>query len=699
MSNPKTLLDKRTRFCSRHCFRPLRQRRLLFETLERREVLATFFVTTTADGGPGSLRQAILDANGNPGGDAIEFHIPASDSGFVDVDSHLPGGDANPDAYVIRLTANLPTFSDTSGGTIIDGRTQTTFGGDTNPFGPEIVIDGNARRVGLLFLTDVDNNAVMGLSLQRFSTSAIFFNESDGNWVAGNYVGTDATGTQASPNNAGITILKGSFNRIGTNSDGVEDAAEANLLSGNRSHGVRISGFAIGAPPAPATQNVIAGNLIGTDASGTVSLGTQFDGVVLDQAHGNVVGTNGDGVHDAAERNVISGNRLEGVDLAESMGNVVAGNYIGVDVTGTARVTGTQSTQRGVSINNAASANRIGTNADGLADEAERNVISGNAQYGIVMFTALTVEENVIAGNSIGVNVVGAPLGNGLEGIFMQGGVSDNIIGTNGDGLGDDLEGNVIAYNARAGIAVGLNGGDTATGRNSIRGNSIHDNAGLGIDLARDGVTLNDLGDGDVGPNGLQNFPLLHNAVSVAPVGTAVAGSLRSTPNTSFTIDFYASSAADPSGRGEGERWLGAINVTSNPAGIANFAGILPAATSGGEVLTATATDAAGNTSEFSQAIGIKQASTQLTLDAALALSVSDMVEMIGSEFATEAVIDPPFAELAFSWDISSLPASDAIVAVNAADLWANGNPGDVAELLELDLAIISDDLLEEIVG
>ena len=65
---------------------------------------------------------------------------------------------------------------------------------------------------------------------------------------------------------------------------------------------------------------------------------------------------------------------------------------------------------------------------------------------------------------------------------------------------------------------------------------------------------------------------------ALAPVGTAVAGKLRSTPGTSFTIDFYASAAADPSGHGEGERWLGSMVVTSNPAGITNFADVLPAA-------------------------------------------------------------------------------------------------------------------------
>ncbi len=684
----------------RRSTRPTRTLALAVEHLEERQVLSTFLVINAANSGAGSLRQAILDANANPGGDAIVFQIPSSDPNFVDVDSHLPGGDADPDAFVIRLTANLPTFTDVSGGTTIDGRSQTAFGGDTNPFGPEIVVDGNGLRRGFLFLTGADNNAIIGLNLQRFSTSAIFFDDSDGNWVAGNYLGTDATGTQSSPNSVGVTILKGSFNVVGTNADGVDDAAEGNVISGNRTSGLRISGFAIGAPPAPATQNVIAGNLIGTDASGTVSLGTQFDGVVLDQAHGNRIGTNGDGVHDAAERNVISGNRLDGLELAQSNDNVVAGNYLGTDVTGMARVTGSQSTQRGVSINNGASSNRIGTNADGVADEAEQNIIAGNFQWGIVLFTLLTVEENVIAGNSIGVNVAGDPLGNGAEGVFLQGGVSDNVIGTNGDGLRDDAEGNIIAHNARAGVAVGSNAGDTETAGNSIRGNSIHDNGGLGIDLGRDGVTLNDNGDGDAGPNELQNYPLLYNAVSVAPVGTAVAGTLRSTPGTSFTIDFYASAAADPSGLGEGERWLGSMVVTSNPAGIANFADVLPAATTIGEAVTATATDALGNTSEFSAALVIEAtvADPAAVLEASLALLSAEAAEASVSS-GNEPSSDAVDSVLSSSPDVSNPLGSETIIAVSAADLWADGDPEDLVELLELDLAILDEELLDDIAG
>jgi hypothetical protein len=135
---------------------------------------------------------------------------------------------------------------------------------------------------------------------------------------------------------------------------------------------------------------------------------------------------------------------------------------------------------------------------------------------------------------------------------------------------------------------------------NAIRGNSIHSNGGLGIDLGGDGVTPNDPGDADTGPNQLQNFPVL--SVALAGGSTWVTGTLNGLANTTFTLDFYASAAADPSGFGEGARYLGSAVVTTDGSGNAHFEVVLAAPTAPGEVVTATATDPAGNTSEFSRA-------------------------------------------------------------------------------------------------
>ena len=157
-----------------------------------------------------------------------------------------------------------------------------------------------------------------------------------------------------------------------------------------------------------------------------------------------------------------------------------------------------------------------------------------------------------------------------------------------------ELGANVIAFN-EVGVAVT---GDDSTGH-SIRGNSIYSNAGLGIDLDGDGITSNDIRDLDAGPNDLQNIPV----VGFASGGqtTRVAGMLHSEPASSFTLDFYANSERDPSGHGEGERWLGSGVVTTDENGNGSYEYSFDVPTQISEWITATATNANGSTSAFSQ--------------------------------------------------------------------------------------------------
>jgi hypothetical protein len=198
---------------------------------------------------------------------------------------------------------------------------------------------------------------------------------------------------------------------------------------------------------------------------------------------------------------------------------------------------------------------------------------------------------NYIEGKLIGTDISGAqPLGNTAEEILIEGS-SNTVLGGMLDGAG-----NVIAFNHEAGVAVV---GASCTG-NLIHVNSIHSNGGLGIDLGGDGSTANDPGDPDTGPNNLQNFPVISRAEPGAT--TRVVASLNSTANSTFTLDFYVSSQADPSGFGEGERRLGSAIVTTDPGGNADFDVVLAAATVSGKVITANATDPHGNTSEFSNA-------------------------------------------------------------------------------------------------
>jgi hypothetical protein len=136
----------------------------------------------------------------------------------------------------------------------------------------------------------------------------------------------------------------------------------------------------------------------------------------------------------------------------------------------------------------------------------------------------------------------------------------------------------------------------------TVTENSIFLNAGLGIDLANDGVTANDAGDADVGPNNLQNFPILTSA-NTSGGNTTIAGSLNSTPNTTFRLEFFANDAVDPTGYGEGQFFVGFTNVTTNGTGNVSFSSVVPQVP-GNPRITATATDPQGNTSEFSGAIG-----------------------------------------------------------------------------------------------
>src|SRR5262249_43260821 len=144
--------------------------------------------------------------------------------------------------------------------------------------------------------------------------------------------------------------------------------------------------------------------------------------------------------------------------------------------------------------------------------------------------------------------------------------------------------GNTIAFNGGAGVAVT---GSTSIG-NSIRGNAIFANTGLGIALGNEfTVTPNSPGGPHTRPNDQQNFPVLAQAQSDGH-GTNIQGALNSTPNSIFLIDFY-SSPPD----GSSQVYVGTTLVTTDNNGNATFNVLLPTAITGGWMLTATATTTA----------------------------------------------------------------------------------------------------------
>jgi hypothetical protein len=208
------------------------------------------------------------------------------------------------------------------------------------------------------------------------------------------------------------------------------------------------------------------------------------------------------------------------------------------------------------------------------------NVIGGSgAVAAVVLFDNAT--GNIVRGNYIGTDETGnANLPNNTPGVVVLDG-SNNVIG----GLdANNTAGNVIRNNLGDGIQI------VAGTNNKLRINRIDSNTGLAINLGVDVVTANDAGDGDTGPNGLQNSPVLSGAVLNAGTLT-IAGSLNSTPSTTFTIDFYASNTCDGSGSGPGTQWIGATTATTDGNGNANWNtgfGGLPVTS--GQIITALAT-------------------------------------------------------------------------------------------------------------
>jgi hypothetical protein len=391
------------------------------------------------------------------------------------------------------------------------------------------------------------------------------------NTVSGNYVGLNATGTAAVPNRSGMYVLDGAQSNVIT----------GNVFSGNVAEGLRLAGVGV-------SGNVVQGNFCGTDAAGTSSIPNGFAGMALyNGAAGNTIG----GVT-AAARNILSGNSSLGLATSGVSNNVVQGNFIGTDVSGSAAVANRFA---GVYLAGGAQNNLFGGAAAGAG-----NVVSGNLSFGILVADPAT-SGNLIQGNFIGTRADGTnALGNGFSGVIAYGGAHGNVLGLALDGSG---AGNRVAFSGSDGIRLE----DTNTLGNAIRGNAVWSNGRLGIDLAGGaedfyGVTANDPGDGDSGPNNLQNYPVITQA-SVSGGMTTIAGTLNSTLGRSFLLDFYRNASPDPSGFGEGENYVGSAGVTTATSSDASYT-LVASGNFANQYFTATATDmTAGDTSEFSRAV------------------------------------------------------------------------------------------------
>ncbi|QDV32285.1 DUF11 domain-containing protein [Tautonia plasticadhaerens] len=411
---------------------------------------------------------------------------------------------------------------------------------------------------------------------------------------------------------------------VATAADGGDDAAptagslrEAILLA-NASPGEDRIAFAIGSGPqtiAPPTPLPALTDPVVVDGS------TQpgFAGSPLIELNGANIAGFAQGLRISTGQSTIRSlviNRFsaDGLSLAGD-GNLVVGNFIGTDRTGMVDFGNGDDGIEILSRNNT-----IGGTSPGDA-----NVISGNDGDGIFLVTGSQPANNVIQGNRIGTDPGGTQaLGNGANGLALFG--SQNIVGGTGAG-----QANAIAFNGRAGVVVGSFFSNEQG--NAIRANAIRSNGGLGIDLGDDGVTLNDPSDADGGPNLRQDFPVV-DAAFPGPGGTVVQGRLASRPGSSFSVDFFANDQADPTGFGEGQQYLGSAVVMTGPDGSVAFDLELPAAVPPGRLITATATDAAGNTSEFSEARLVADAARA---DLAASLSPSPGTIRVGQELTLSA--------------------------------------------------------------
>jgi parallel beta-helix repeat protein len=470
---------------------------------------AVFTVTNTNDSGIGSLRQAILDANATPGADTINFTIAGSGVQTIAPLSPLPD-------ITNTVAINGYSQSGSSPNTLADGDNAALL----------IRLDGS-KITGALpsaLVLKASGNIVRGLIVVRFPFG-IRIEDSSGNVVAGNWIGMDADGISRGMLFDGITVTGSGaamFNTIGGTSP-----ADRNVISGNQ--------LGISFLFEPASHNLVLGNFIGTDPSGTLPRGNRIYGISIQAGTNITIGGSSPGA-----RNII------GASTGVSDGILILGGG-GIFVQG---ATGVQ-----------ISGNRV----------------CNNGSHGIFF---LGTDYSVIEGNIIGTDPGATrPLGNLQSGIYLQG-ANSNLIGGLAAGAG-----NVIQFNGAVGVNVFAGTG------NEISGNRIHDNGGPGIKL-----------NANTGANDAQNYPLLTAAFSSNNL-THVEGSLNSTPNAGFRLEFFASPNWDPQGIAEGQLLLGTANVITDGAGDALFAVNLSSPSPTGYVITATATAPTKNTSEFSAAV------------------------------------------------------------------------------------------------
>lgn len=472
----------------------------------------------------------------------------AANPGNDEIQFTIPGSGP----HSITVTSNLPDISQ-----------PVAIDGANNGLASDIVEIRGAGAVnsGLIFST-VSNCALTRMVINGCTSRQILIINASQIQVIGCYLGVNASGT-AIVDGSGIGIESVNSSDVFI---GAENVASRNVISSVNNNGITIGGG----------NAFIRGNYIGINAAGTSTLGTPNTGIAVANASATIGGNT------TLPSNVIVAHT--GIDfggnpaLGHSSGTVRS-NFIGTDASGT----------KALNLGNGAGV-QVSHGTGVIIDTG--NVISGNGD-GIVVsssgISGASSDSTVIEGNFIGTQADGiSPLGNSGRGVYIFGSPNNHVGNINGGGR------NVIAFNGAAGIVIGANTG------NAVQENSIFANGGLGIDLDTTGVNLNDVGDPDTGGNNLQNYPRITSVTIESGENALIAGSLNSTANTTFRLEFFGSTKANSSGFGEGEVFLGSFDVTTDEMGNTSFGTVFGAPNV--RVFTATATDPNGNTSEFSPA-------------------------------------------------------------------------------------------------
>ena len=391
--------------------------------------------------------------------------------------------------------------------------------------------------------------------------------------MEGNFIGTDVAGTLPLENTGtGLLIAYSNGNTIGGTTAGA-----GNVIAASGGSGVGILG---------SSSVVVEGNWIGSNSAGATGLGNTLNGVALAESTNITIGG-----PTAAARNMISGNHATGVAIFGSgcAENLVEGNFIGVDATGENPI---GNGGFGVFVGDSAFLGNDSSFTGAAYDNTiTNNVISANA-FGGVAIAGQGASGNLIQGCLIGMDSSGtSPRPNAGSGILVEESASDNTIGGTAGGVG-----NIIAFNGGKGVAVGLDLLDAALD-NAVLENSIFSNYGLGIALDNSAP---------------QAAPVLTSVINNGSQ-TTIAGAVTGAPNTAFRIEFFS----NPAGTSQGKTYLGFLEVMTNGSGSTSFSFAPASFVAAGLNVTATATDANGNTSEFSAAATVQ---TNVTNDLSVKL-------------------------------------------------------------------------------